>query len=99
MNKFKCVKQHETIDCGAAVLATICLHYGLEKSLSKVRDMCGTDLKGTNLLGLVTAAEKVNLSASAVKVTEDLYSLDLELPVIAHVINNRGMGHSQNRKE
>jgi len=40
----------------------------LEKSISKVRDMCGTDLKGTNLLGLVRASENLGLTDRVVDV-------------------------------
>ena len=65
-----CVRQKDQSDCGAAALATVALHYKLPISVQKMRDLAGTDRIGTNLLGLVQAAEKLGFSARAVKVKE-----------------------------
>ena len=45
------VKQHDATDCVAACLAMVCLHYKTEITITKLRDVVGTDLKGTNLIG------------------------------------------------
>ena len=48
--KFKLMKQHDMTDCAAACLAMICLYYKKETTITKLRDLIGTDLKGTNLI-------------------------------------------------
>ncbi|MFW5916414.1 MAG: cysteine peptidase family C39 domain-containing protein, partial [Bacteroidota bacterium] len=45
------VKQHDITDCGAACLASIASHYRLKIPISRIRQMAGTDKKGTNVLG------------------------------------------------
>src|SRR5262249_25021633 len=71
-------------DCGAAALATIAMHYRRPIGLQHVRDLAGTDRNGTNLLGLVQAAEKLGFSAMAVKGRYDALP-QVPLPAIAHV--------------
>lgn len=44
MSKYKCVKQHDITDCGAACVATVCLQYKKEMTIIKLRDMSGTDV-------------------------------------------------------
>ncbi len=50
--RFHCVRQMDGSDCGAAALATIARHHGLEFGLQTMRELAGTDRVGTNLLGL-----------------------------------------------
>ncbi len=54
--RYTYVKQHDATDCAAACLAMVCLHYKKETTIKRLRDMMGTDLKGTNLLGLSKCA-------------------------------------------
>lgn len=37
----------------------ICLHYRKETTITKLRDMMGTDIKGTNLIGLSNVAAEL----------------------------------------
>lgn len=90
--KYCCVRQHDESDCGAAVLATVALHYRMPIGLQKMRDLCGTDRVGTNFLGLVGAAEKLGFSARAVKGPYDALP-DVPLPAVAHVVTKEGLGH------
>lgn len=48
LKRYTCVKQHDTTDCGAACLATISKHYGLQLPIWKIRETAGTDKQGTN---------------------------------------------------
>ncbi|MFA8437243.1 MAG: cysteine peptidase family C39 domain-containing protein, partial [Marinifilaceae bacterium] len=41
------IKQHDITDCGAACLASIASHYKLKLPISRIRQMAGTDKKGT----------------------------------------------------
>jgi len=50
--KYYCVKQHDITDCGAACLATISKQYGLNLSISKIREVAVTDKQGTNAYGI-----------------------------------------------
>jgi ATP-binding cassette subfamily B protein len=85
INKYKCVRQRDITDCGAACLATISMHYGLKKSVVSIRDMAGTDTGGTTALGLVEAARKMGFSAKGVRGTIDQLDSNIPYPAIAHV--------------
>ena len=61
------VKQRDITDCGAACLASVASYYKLDMPVSKIRQIAGTDSKGTNVLGVVTAAEQLGFIAKGVK--------------------------------
>ena len=48
--RYTYVRQHDTTDCAAACLAMVCLHYKKEVTITRLRDMMGTDLKARTLL-------------------------------------------------
>lgn len=79
------VKQRDITDCGAACLASVASHYKLELSVARIRQIAGTDTKGTNVLGMVKAAEKLGFSAKGVKGNKDALN-KIPLPSIAHII-------------
>lgn len=84
------VKQHDYRDCGAACLASVAGHYKLKIPIARIRQYAGTDKKGTNVLGLLEAAEKLDFQAKGVKgVRESLEKIPK--PAIAHVILRREM--------
>ena len=86
------IKQHDITDCGAACLASIAGHYGLGMPISRIRQYAGTDKKGTNILGLVEAAQKLGFQAKGVK--GSIKSINkIPLPAIAHVIVKGGLHH------
>jgi ABC-type bacteriocin transporter len=87
-----CVRQRDMVDCGPAALATVALHYRRPIGLEQMRDLAGTDRIGSNLLGLLKAAEKLGFSARGVKGTYDAL-VEVPLPAIAHVKNDQGLGH------
>ena len=84
--KYYCVKQHDITDCGAACLATVSKQYGFSTSISKIREIAGTDKQGTNVYGLVKAAEQLGFSAKGVKGNKDAFFSDFPLPAIAHIV-------------
>src|SRR5687768_6918329 len=90
--RYACVRQDDGSDCGAAALATIARHHGLEFGLQTMRELAGTDRVGTNLLGLVQAAERIGFSAKAVKGSYDALA-GASLPAVAHIKNDDGLGH------
>ncbi len=82
------VKQQDLKDCGAACLASIGAHYDLHLPIAKIRQICHTDTRGTNALGLVVGLEKMGFKAKGVK-AEELYLDGVPLPAIAHVVKNQ----------
>jgi len=86
------IKQHDITDCGAACLASISAHYKLEIPLARIRQFAGTDKKGTNVLGLIEAAEKLGFEAKGVR--GDFDSLfKIPKPAIAHIIVKKQLQH------
>jgi|LGVF01.1.fsa_nt_gb ATP-binding cassette subfamily B protein len=85
-------KQRDLTDCGAACLASVAKYYGYRLPLSRIRQYASTDKKGTNVLGMVEAAEKLGFSAKGVKGTfESLFKIPK--PAIAHVIVKEVLHH------
>jgi len=91
--RYKFIKQHDATDCAAACLAMICLHYKKETTITKLRDKMGTDLKGTNLIGLSKCAEELGFSTQAVRVDREGFLSKYTLPAIANVITKEGLSH------
>ena len=52
------IKQHDIKDCGAACLASIGNHYKVNLPIARIRQFANTDKRGTNVLGVIEAAEK-----------------------------------------
>ncbi|MFO0811230.1 MAG: peptidase domain-containing ABC transporter [Gemmataceae bacterium] len=90
--RYACVRQADQSDCGAAALATILHHYRRPVPLHVLREMAGTDRVGTTLRGMVEGAEKVGLTARAVKGQYEALA-GVTLPAIAHVRTDEGLGH------
>jgi ATP-binding cassette subfamily B protein len=73
-------------------LATIALHHRKPVGLQQMRQLAGTDRIGTNLLGLLEAAQKLGFAAKAVKGPFEALA-QAPLPAVAHVRNAEGLGH------
>ena len=86
------IKQRDITDCGAACLASVASHFNLQLSIASIRQMASTDKKGTNVLGMVTAAEKLGFVAKGVKGDRNSLS-KIPLPTIAHVIVKNTFNH------
>ena len=86
------IKQHDITDCGAACLASISAFYDKLIPISRIRQYASTDKRGTNVLGLVEAAEKLGFVAKGVKGEEDSLT-EIPLPTIAHVIIDKKLHH------
>lgn len=86
------IKQHDITDCGAACLASISSHYNFEIPIARIRQYASTDKKGTNVLGLLEAAQKLGFEAKGVR--GDFDSLfKIPKPAIAHVIVKEKLQH------
>lgn len=92
MRKEVLIRQHDIKDCGAACLASIGAFYNLFLPIAKIRQICHTDTRGTNALGLIVGLEKMGFKAKGVK-ADDKHLEDAPLPAIAHVIKNDTLHH------
>ena len=87
------VKQQDTTDCAAACLATACMYYKKDITITKLRDILGTDIKGTTLKGLENGAKKLGFDTKAIRVDKEGFGSRYTLPVIAHLITKEGLSH------
>ncbi|WP_411275178.1 peptidase domain-containing ABC transporter [Daejeonella sp.] len=78
------LKQQDRTDCGAACLASVARYYNLELQIAEIRQRAGTDREGTNVLGMIEAAESFGFEAKGVKASfETLFTIPL--PAISHM--------------
>lgn len=88
MKRYVCIRQHDITDCGAACLAAIAKQYGLKIPIAKIRQIAGTDKRGTNALGMIKAAEILGFSAKGVRAEKKHLTKSLPLPCVAHVVKD-----------
>jgi ATP-binding cassette subfamily B protein len=89
---FALVRQAGWMDCGAAALATVALHYRRPVGLRQAGKLSGTRRTGTTLLGLLTGARELGFVARGVRTEYDALQ-QLPLPAIAHWTNGPVPGH------
>jgi ATP-binding cassette subfamily B protein len=83
IKRFAWVEQAEEMDCGAACLAMLCRHYGINITLGKLRELANVTTQGATLDSLARAGEALGFSARGVQCTFDAL-LGFELPFIVH---------------
>ena len=76
--------QQSVADCAAACLATVAERYGKHVTIPALRLLCGTDLNGTNVKGILSGARQIGYEARAVHGGPECLA-DIPLPAIAHV--------------
>lgn len=91
--RYTYVKQHDITDCAAACMAMVCLHYKKETTITRLRDIMGTDIKGTNLIGLSKCADEIGFVSQAVKVDKEGFLSEYTLPAIANVVTKERLSH------
>lgn len=91
-NKGIKIKQRDITDCGAACIASIAAHYKLLIPVSRIRQYAGTDKRGTNVLGLLEAAEHLGFQAKGAKGTLESLA-KIPLPAVAHIVTKSGLHH------
>ena len=75
---FPYYKQLEGKDCGPTCLKMIAEFYGKSFSINHIRNLCDTTREGSSMLGIVQAAEKLNLNTFATKIS---FTTLLEAPL------------------
>src|SRR5260221_6386464 len=86
------IKQRDRTDCGAACIASIASHYKLHLPVSHIRQLASTDMRGTTVVGLVHALDKLGFQAKGVRGGVDSLS-KIPLPAIAHVVVKEALHH------
>jgi subfamily B ATP-binding cassette protein HlyB/CyaB len=83
IKRFALVEQAEEMDCGAACLAMLCRHYGINMTLGKLRELANVTTQGATLDSLARAGESLGFGTRGVQCTFDAL-LGFELPFIVH---------------
>ena len=92
--KIPIFEQHDSSDCGVACVASICAHYGKDVSISKLRELLGTDAFGTSINGIAGALDKLDFASRCVYVDRESFEKgSYSLPAIARVVRRDGTAH------
>ena len=82
---FPFYKQREDeMDCGPTCLRMVAKYYGKSYSIQHLSQLSNSTNKGSSLLGISEAAEKIGFRTIGVKVTFNKLCKDAPLPCIAH---------------
>ncbi|MGV3042296.1 peptidase domain-containing ABC transporter [Staphylococcus rostri] len=93
MKKVKYIEQYDEKDCGPTCLAMISQYFGKNVSIPRLREWAKTDRLGTNLYGLIQAADKIGIQLTGVQ-ADSISDLEhVSCPFIAHIINQQGYEH------
>ncbi|UYZ58727.1 peptidase domain-containing ABC transporter [Hymenobacter latericus] len=92
MRKAVKIRQRDITDCGAACLASVAAHYKLLLPVARIRQYATTDQRGTNLVGMIKAANHLGFQAKGVKGTLESLS-KIPLPAVAHVVLANQLHH------
>jgi len=83
IRRFAWIQQAEEMDCGAACLAMICKHYGVNMTLGKLREMANVTTSGATLDSLARTGESLGFTTRGVQCTFDTLR-GFDLPFIVH---------------
>lgn len=91
--KYKCIRQYDSTDCGAACLSTVLRYYGSKLPIARIRELAGTDRQGTSAFGMVQAAKQLGFDAKGVRGDRSALAGDFPLPAIAHIVTKEFFLH------
>lgn len=86
------VRQRDLTDCGAACLASVLGYFGNLQPVSRIRQIAGTDQRGTNIVGMIQAASHFGLEAKGAKCAVENLPL-VPVPAILHWKLPNGLHH------
>ncbi len=88
------VQQQGESDCGVACLLSVIRFHGGDASLERLRELSGTSIQGTSLLGLQQAANAMRLNAEAFEVEDlEVFKNEATFPCILHVVIDEKLEH------
>jgi ABC-type bacteriocin/lantibiotic exporter with double-glycine peptidase domain len=80
--------QKDSSDCGVACMQNILRYYNIELSLEYLREISGTDINGTTVLGLYQAAEKLGFTPVGAEAVGTETLKEINTPCILHTSEN-----------
>jgi len=83
IRRFAWVQQAEEMDCGAACLAMVCKHYGIDMTLGKLRELANVTTQGATLQSLARTGESLGFTTRGLQCSFDTLR-SFELPFIVH---------------
>jgi len=83
LKRFAWIQQAEEMDCGAACLAMICKHYGINMTLGKLRELANVTTSGASMDSLARTGESLGFTTRGVQCTFDMLR-GFDLPFIIH---------------
>ena len=83
MAKFHFIKQHDSMQCGAACLAMVCRYYGMRTTLNEIDTLCVPTKEGLSMLGLKESAQSLGFECSALKAPIAILG-QIQLPCLLH---------------
>lgn len=83
MIKIPFVKQHDSMQCGAACLFMVCRHYGMRISFNEIDNLCVPTKEGMSMLGLKESAQRLGFECSALKAPLAILG-QIQLPCLLH---------------
>ncbi|MGA0560117.1 peptidase domain-containing ABC transporter [Larkinella sp. VNQ87] len=86
-------RQLDQTDCGVACLLSLIRYYGGDVSRERLRELSGTSIQGTTLLGLCQAATGLGFQAEGFEADGVQNLHELSSPVILHVILEERLQH------
>lgn len=93
-SQFKWIKQQDTTDCAVACISMVLEHYGSKMPAHKLRNMTGTNRRGTSALGMKNTFEKLKFNCNAVEADNNVwYHEDMIYPAIAYVVIKQRYQH------
>lgn len=88
------VEQHDSSDCGVACVVSVCSFYGKDVTISKLREVMGTDAFGTSLKGLQQGLESLGFDSRPIYIGRESFAHDdFTLPAIARLVRDDGTAH------
>jgi ATP-binding cassette, subfamily C, bacteriocin exporter len=92
MKKYKHVQQQGASDCGVACLKMVLHHFNSDTSYERLRELSGTTMTGTTMLGLLQAGQELGLNTEGFEAElEDLRAC--KDVCILHIVRENRMLH------
>ncbi|MDR3206357.1 MAG: peptidase domain-containing ABC transporter [Candidatus Methanoplasma sp.] len=91
--KVQVVEQHDSSDCAAACVASVCAFYKKEISIVKLRELLGTDAAGTTVKSIGDSLSKLGFETRTAAVGEEAFAEGFTLPAIARIVRDDGTAH------
>jgi ATP-binding cassette subfamily B protein len=91
--RFPHIEQHDSSDCAAACIASMCSFYGKEITIVKLRELLGTDISGTTIRGITEALGRLGFESKAVRADPESFEKGFTLPAVARIVRKNGTAH------